>query len=273
MKKRIISALAALFLIASPLPLRSEAASAPKVYINGQRVGGDMPTEIVGGTSYVALRGAGDLMGAEVSWDKASRTAAMKTKGLKLTAGEGDIHIEANGRALYAPSGVFVRQGRLMVPCRLLARALGGAAQWEASSRSVYITTGSPIAHGDSVYREDELMWLSRIISAESRGEPMAGQAAVGGVVLNRVGSAEFPGTIYGVIFDRHNGVQFEPVLNGSVWDEPTEDAVAAAKLCLEGVDLSRGAMFFYNPDLAQNSWIGRSRPYIMTIGKHRFHG
>ncbi|MBQ5813130.1 MAG: copper amine oxidase N-terminal domain-containing protein, partial [Clostridia bacterium] len=158
MKKRIISALAALFLMAYPLPMRSDAAAAPKVYINGQRVSGDMPTEIVGGTSYVALKGAGDLMGAQVSWDKASRTADMKAKGLKLTAGEGDIHIEANGRALYAPSGVFIRKGRLMIPCRLLAKAMGGEVMWEASSRSVYITTGSPIAHGDSIYREDELM-------------------------------------------------------------------------------------------------------------------
>ncbi|MFR3921270.1 MAG: cell wall hydrolase [Dysosmobacter welbionis] len=38
-----------------------------------------------------------------------------------------------------------------------------------------------------------DLYWLSRIISAESRGENMTGQIAVGNVVLNRVAAKEFP--------------------------------------------------------------------------------
>ena len=100
----------------------------------------------------------------------------------------------------------------------------------------------------------------------------MHGQIAVGNVVLNRVKDPDYPDTIYGVIFDRNYGVQFEPVLNGSIYAEPTESAVAAAKLCLEGVDLSRGSIYFYDPAKAQSSWIGQNCTYVMTIGTHKFY-
>ena len=46
----------------------------------------------------------------------------------------------------------------------------------------------------------------------------------MGNVVLNRVASPDFPDTIYGVIFDDRWGGQFEPVRNGTVYQEPTED-------------------------------------------------
>lgn len=273
MKKLIISSLMAAALFMPAFGLESKAASDPAIYIEGERVSRALPSAIVDGTSYVSLRGAADIVGGKLSWNESERKAEWEVKGLSISAGSGDIYLEANGRVLYAEEGIFIRDGRIMIPCRLLAKALGGAAGWDGAKRSVYITQGKAIESGDEFYKADELMWLSRIISAESRGEPMRGQAAVGGVVLNRVEDENFPATIYGVIFDRKNGVQFEPVINGSVWDEPYGASVTAAKLCLEGVDLSRGALYFYNPELAQSNWIGENRPYIMTIGTHRFYG
>ena len=43
----------------------------------------------------------------------------------------------------------------------------------------------------------EDLHGLSRIISAESRGESLAGQIAVGNVICNRVASEEVPDTGY----------------------------------------------------------------------------
>ena len=42
---------------------------------------------------------------------------------------------------------------------------------------------------------------LSRLIYGEARGEPYAGQVAVGAVVLNRVKNSSFPNSIAGVIY------------------------------------------------------------------------
>ena len=100
----------------------------------------------------------------------------------------------------------------------------------------------------------------------------MLGQIAVGNVVLNRVASPEFPNTIWGVIFDRRYGVQFTPVANGTVYATPTESAVIAARLCLEGVTVSQRALYFLNPAKASSFWIVYNRPFAFRIGTHDFY-
>lgn len=108
---------------------------------------------------------------------------------------------------------------------------------------------------------------LARLISAEARGEPYAGQVAVGAVVLNRVEHPSFPNTISEVIFQPG---AFSCMLDGQ-WDEPVADsAYQAARDALAGADPSGGAIYYFNPVTATNAWIW-SRPEIITIGKHRF--
>jgi N-acetylmuramoyl-L-alanine amidase len=61
------------------------------------------------------------------------------------------------------------------------------------------IYTSSTTSSGTS--NTSDLNLLSRLIYGESRGEPYAGQVAVGAVVLNRVRSSSFPNSIAGVIY------------------------------------------------------------------------
>ena len=137
-------------------------------------------------------------------------------------------------RALYIPQGVLLENGRTLVPVRVLAEALGADVDWNSSTGEVTVTSGDgTILTEYDVYDPDALYWLSRIISAESQGEPLTGKVGVGNVILNRVGHAEFPNTIYGVIFDSRWGGQFEPVQNGTVYSTPTQESVIAAKLVL----------------------------------------
>ncbi|MBQ7348196.1 MAG: cell wall hydrolase [Clostridia bacterium] len=163
--------------------------------------------------------------------------------------------------------------GHMYVPIRPLARAFAEELTWNASARCVELTTvGNTRAVEKASYNSDDLYWLSRIISAEAKGEPLLGQIAVGNVVLNRVRSREYPNSIYGVIFDRRYGTQFSPVSFGTIYNTPTASAVIAAKICLEGYTLSDDVLFFMNPRLATNSWISRNRPYAFTIGNHDFY-
>ena len=119
-----------------------------------------------------------------------------------------------------------------------------------------------------SAYSSD-VMLLARLISAEARGEPYAGQVAVGGVVLNRIEHPSFPNTLSGVIFQ--NGA-FSCMQDGQ-WNAAVSDsAVRAARDALSGWDPSGGAIYYFNPGTATSSWIW-SRPLIVTIGKHRFCG
>ena len=96
---------------------------------------------------------------------------------------------------------------------------------------------------------------------------------AVGNVVLNRVASGQFPNTVKEVVFDRKYGVQFEPVSNGTIYDRPTDSAMLAAKLCLEGAAPVGDSLYFYAPALSAGTWISTSRAYYGTIGCHKFYG
>lgn len=125
------------------------------------------------------------------------------------------------------------------------------------------------VSRGD-VDRSD-LMLLSRLIYAEARGEPYSGQVAVGAVIINRLASPAFPKTIREIIM-QHAGrfYQFEPVADGAIDLTPDSTAVRAAISALNGRDPSHGALYFYNPAQADDSWI-RTLPVITRIGNHVF--
>lgn len=120
---------------------------------------------------------------------------------------------------------------------------------------------------GSGGYSSSDYNLLARLISAEARGEPYSGQVAVGAVVLNRVEHPSFPDTVSGVIYQ--NGA-FSCLNDGQFYKPVAESAYRAARDALNGADPSGGAIYYFNPATATNSWIW-SRPHIVTIGKHRF--
>lgn len=225
------------------------------------------------GVSYIPFRAAASaISGSSYSYNSATRTSVMRASGLEITSSDGCYVTYANGRALFATTpSVIMSDGRLYVPASIFAKAVGMSL---SSSGGVTRIVGgySPLISADRFYRDDEVLWLARIIHAESKGEPLLGQIAVGNVVLNRVRSSYYPNTIYGVIFDRKYGVQFSPVLDGSIYNTPGYSATLAAKICLEGADVSGGAFFFLNTRLATSSWIPKTRQYAFTIGNHDFY-
>ena len=106
--------------------------------------------------------------------------------------------------------------------------------------------------------------WLTLVLEDDGCGMDEA--------LLNRVKSPDFPDTIPGVIFDRVDGVQFEPVKNGTVYDTPTAQSLEAARRVLEGENVVSSALYFYAPALSQGVWINANRTYTQTIGCHRFY-
>ena len=108
---------------------------------------------------------------------------------------------------------------------------------------------------------------LSKLIYGEARGETYKGQVAVAAVVLNRVKSPLFPNTVSGVIYQ--SGA-FTAVSDGQINLSPDSTARKAAQDALNGWDPSYGAIYYFNPNTATNSWIW-SRPQTITIGRHIF--
>lgn len=264
--KRILMSLAlSLSLTLTP------ALAAGTLTVDGRTV--DADATVRNHTTYVSLRAVTQALQPDALILWTGDRALAEGDNFTLTAQPGALYLEVNGRALYIPQGVLLENGRTLVPVRVLADALGADVDWNSSTGEVAVTSGDgSILTEYDVYDPDAVYWLSRIISAESRGEPLTGKVGVGNVILNRVDHKAFPNTIYGVIFDDRWGGQFEPVRNGTVYHDPTQESVTAAKLVLEGADVVGDSLYFLAPSLTNNHWIMSNRDYVATIGGHWFY-
>lgn len=243
------------------------------VYMNGKQVLGDRAL-LIDSVTYVSLRSFAELTnGGNVSWDANTRTAYIKKDSRVVSATDGNYYINADGRYFYTVERIRIVNDTMYVPIRPMAKAFGYEVGWDNATRSVTLKdTGKLPVSGSKFYNSDDVYWLSRIISAESKGEPFKGQIAVGNVVLNRVKSKSYPDTIYGVIFDKRGGTQFSPVSFGTIYQTPSASSVIAAKICLEGYSISDKILFFMNPRIATSNWISKNRTFEFRISNHDFY-
>jgi len=215
-------------------------------------------------TTYVPLRRVTEAMCPEVqvSWEDGA--AQLSSDGFSLVARPGESTLTCNGIPMELSAGVQLVEGHIFVPVRALAAALDLCVDWDAAAGQVTLAGGPQ--------EDEDLYWLARIISAESKGEPLAGKVAVGNVVLNRVADEDFPDSIYDVVFDDRWGGQFEPVRNKTIYQEPTDESVFAARLCLAGANTAENSLYFLAPALTDNHWTMHNRTYVATIGAHWFY-
>ncbi len=238
------------------------------------------------GVTYVPMRSFVNAVydGFNISWNSGARTAIVRDGDYVIRARVGDKFITVNGQRINSTVPNILVLNRIHVPIRSLCTGLGLDVSWN-SKRSLVTVNGSyesdngfvppvvdrPEGDEDETYSKD-LYWLSRIIHAESSGEPMAGKIAVGTVVMNRVKSSMYPNTIYEVIFDKKFGTQFTPVASGTIYNQPSEDSIEAARRVLEGERTDSRILFFVNERIATSNWISKNRTYILTIGNHKFY-
>lgn len=232
-------------------------------------------TRIIDDTTCVPFRAFANVMTggeADVWWDGDEKIAYAEYEDAVISAAIGEHYIIANGRYLWCGTETYLKDGTTYVAVRPLAEAFGAEVTWQSEGRRVIVgARGDMIESGDTYYDATDLFWLSRIISAEARGEPLSGKLAVGAVIYNRIASDDYPDTVYGVIFDETGGVQFTPASTGTIYSDPTEESVIAAKLCMDGYICDERILFFCATSIAAISWAGQNRTYLYTIEGHAF--
>lgn len=124
----------------------------------------------------------------------------------------------------------------------------------------------------------EELYCLAEAIYFEARGEPLKGQVAVAEVVLNRVDSRHWPGSICGVVnqgSERRTGCQFSYVCDGK--PETINDdrawglAEGVAELMMRGAPRRiTGHATHYHADYVSPRW-AQSMEETTVIGQHIF--
>lgn len=239
----------------------------PQLRVNGVSLQ-NTETTTLNDSTYISIRNLIEALDptTSVSWENGQLLAT--GNNFYMTARPGDLYMVVNDRYLYVPNGILSQDGSILAPIRTICNALGATTNWDVMTKDISVTTsGAPLVSGNSHYNYDDLYWLSRIITAESRNQPLKGKIAVGTVIMNRVESPKFPDTIHDVIF---SGIQFSPVQNGSIYNAPSEESVIAAKLVLDGAREAGDSLFFNRVGL--NSWASRSKTYITTIADHNFY-
>lgn len=230
----------------------------------------------IDGSVYVPLRSFCKAlhMGAVVTHSNGGQTMtvrfndpALHGRSIRMQARVGDFYLSINDRAVYLGRDILYVGGNVLVPLEGLCAAFGIIPAetedgWNLNTEQLAVCA-------DGAYDAEDLKWLSHIIHAEAGNQDLTGQICVGNVVLNRVRDNRFPDTVRDVIFSPN---QFCPVRSGSIWSTPDEEAVIAAKLCLEGVSFAGQSTYFVNPVTGSTRWFRENLTYVMTVGDHDFY-
>ncbi|MGI6013562.1 MAG: cell wall hydrolase [Oscillospiraceae bacterium] len=256
------------------------------MYVDGTYVGNGMKIDT---TTYVGIRAFCNIVSsstANISWDQTNQTVGVELNGLSMRVTVAG-NIVANGTTIVPSREIINMNGTVILPIRDIAKVFNAGIYWNDANWCIGIdlsaltygpagSTGdvsdSDVSTGDVSYTQDDLYWLSRLIYAEAGNQPLDGKIGVGNVVLNRVASPDFPNTIYDVIFDTKYGVQFSVTSDGSIYNTPSEEAVQAAKMCLNGSNTVANSIAFLNPQISDNSWFQSALTYVTTIADHEFY-
>ena len=248
--------------VASPRVEVTDNRTSVPISVNGEPAG---ECSIIGGLPYVSAERFCRALGLNVTGSAADGVFTL-TGDIDLQAKDGDIFFVCRGRYLYVADGVRVQNGQVLLPVEELAKCLGVSAAWDRAAWIVSVTADEvvPLESGSTYYDDNDVYWLSHVIYAEAGSQSLLGQIAVGSVVLNRVASDKFPGQddIYSVIFAKN---QFEVVINGMIYMQPDDTAEIAAKLALEGYDVTDGSTYF------ATFFFGDGYECVMWIEDHCF--
>lgn len=129
---------------------------------------------------------------------------------------------------------------------------------------------------------EAALLCLAQAIYYEARSEPVLGQYAVAGVVLNRVDDPRYEDTVCEVVAEDWGperwDCQFSYMCDGKpeiMADPEARDlAMLIAKLMLvheQKLDIVGDAVFYHTTDIKPD-W-AKELPVIAVIGNHIFYG
>jgi hypothetical protein len=117
-------------------------AAAPSVVIDGAPVTFDQPAIEQAGRIFVPLRGVFERLGASVVFAGGQINATSGTHTIGLHVGEPTAVIDGVSQALESPP--ILVGGRVLVPLRFIANALGASVNFDDATQTAYINASHP---------------------------------------------------------------------------------------------------------------------------------
>ncbi|MBS2035037.1 copper amine oxidase N-terminal domain-containing protein [bacterium] len=142
------------FIAASALALAGQVwaqGSEVRTTLDGRPLQFDQPAIMQDGRVMVPLRGIFESLGADVIFEKTTRTIKA-TKGdrvVELALGSREATINGQMSYLDVPAGTI--GGRTLVPLRFVSEALGADVRWSSASRTVALTSSGEVSANPSL--------------------------------------------------------------------------------------------------------------------------
>ncbi|MCL2851721.1 MAG: copper amine oxidase N-terminal domain-containing protein [Defluviitaleaceae bacterium] len=117
-----------------------------RVVVNGVQVNfPDAQPVIVEGRTLVPMRGVFEQMGFAGDWNPQTETSTLMRSGMTVSVRRGDPFFIVNGVQQFPEVPPQLLGGRFMIPLRAVAESTGAGVNWNDHTRTVIITTGTPI--------------------------------------------------------------------------------------------------------------------------------
>jgi branched-chain amino acid transport system substrate-binding protein len=113
--------------------------------LNGLPLNAEVAPEIISGRTFVPIRLIAETYGATVGWNAASRTVTIKLGEVEVILTIGSKKATVGGEAKTLEAAPYIKEGRTMVPVRLISEAFGLSVYYDSQTKSISIkskTTG-----------------------------------------------------------------------------------------------------------------------------------
>ena len=226
---------------------------------------------MIGDCTYLPIETACAVLGYAVdkSFDEDSMTYTFNIDSIEVNLSVDDKCVCANGRCFYLPDGYQEIEGLPALPVDILAKLFTLSVDYNEDTGIYDLGTEymALLISGDQYYNEEDLYWMSRVISYEAGNQPLEGQIGVGAVVMNRVKSDKFADTVKDVIFQPG---QFNPVETKAIYLDPYKRCVLVAEMVLEGYNTVDDALYFHQGNYSEK-FTSENDAFVVKIGCHNF--
>lgn len=111
------------------------------MYIDGLKQTYDVPPVAENGRTFILLRGIFERLGASVQWNQQRKWATASHSHTKIQLEIGSKILSVNGKVVPIDVVAKVTSGRTLAPLRFVCEVLGATVQYDATNRSVKITS------------------------------------------------------------------------------------------------------------------------------------
>lgn len=204
-------------------------------------------------TTFIETRKLVELMDASVEWNEELRTVVLNTETTEIIMSIDKTEVSYNGLPLEIEQKPFIKDGISYLPLKFIAQTLGCEVEWDEEKRAIILIKEDLIVDPKFIkvttnYTEEDVNLLAKIVTVETGDLPIEVKLAVANVVLNRVKSDNFPGTISKVIYQKGRYTQFPPAHKSSFKNlQPSSKSLEAAKRALDGENNIENCLYFNN--------------------------